>query len=217
MYYRLSESTDANVIGPEFPQTEGVYFTTEPENPLFIENYFLKKAPENVLLPKPILPFRSPVTDLISSMARGTAFRLIISDKLKRLLEKVNHQGLHFLKFVLLRGNSELNYWLANPFVTDMEAISYQNSAIEINSYGGTKVEDVFLNNYGEFLQLNNTLKLPLRLSIKNVILSLTATQDLLILNYVSGGIGYYVSEELMNEIKEAGCTGITFEPIRVM
>jgi hypothetical protein len=35
------------------------------------------------------------------------------------------------------------------------------------------------------------------------------------VINYIrNGGIGYYISEKLKNEIEEAGCTGIEFEPV---
>ena len=35
-------------------------------------------------------------------------------------------------------------------------------------------------------------------------------------LKYVNGGIGYYVSEKLKQEIEDAGCTGIEFQPVEL-
>ena len=37
--------------------------------------------------------------------------------------------------------------------------------------------------------------------------------EDFFVLNYIDGGIKYLVSEKLKQEIEEAGCTGIEFQP----
>ena len=81
---------------------------------------------------------------------------------------------------------------------------------------GNAKIERIPILSYKEYANIKKEIKLPQRLLIEKLWLNTSNIHDFFILENVTGGIGYYVSEVVKNEITALGCTGIRFEEIQV-
>lgn len=218
MYYWLKSSVDPNVTGNVELQTEDAILDVSMDHPLLSRNIMLKKIEDerSVITVKPILVKRAILTDLISGVANGHGnAQPMISNKLKQLLEKENHPGIQFFPMTVIYKGTELsNYWLANPYSFDLNLINFEKSVFQLQDFENFKLNEVIsIEDYVKFKKVIDTQKWPKALVIPRLVLR-KSTQNLIVLRWVSGGIGYYFSEKLKYEIEEAGCTGIDFEPV---
>lgn len=218
MYYRINNSCDPKVIGNVNSQADHALFDVDIKDPNLSRNIFLKKIDnvETVITITPILVKKAKLTDLINGSANGLGgIQLMISNRFKEILSYQNHHGLQFFPMSIIYKDTKLdNYWLTNPYEFDMAAIDYSKSLVEIQGLGNQPLREIKIDNLTHFEEVQSTLKLPERVFIKTVALSKNLTKDLIILRWVSGGIGYYVSDSLKQQIEDAGCTGIDFEVV---
>jgi hypothetical protein len=115
---------------------------------------------------------------------------------------------------VLYKGIELKNYWLANPYKFDYECIDFENSFIELNGVGNLKIHDLRIVNVAEFEEASLKIEPPERLFFSKVVFKPNLQKRLLLIRGVTGGVGYFVSGSLKDEIKDAGCTGMDFEPV---
>jgi hypothetical protein len=199
-------------------QFETADYPVPIDHPNFLGNshFFLKEVDINVVISaKPILKRGAKRTDLLNGTVYGAMGKLLISSKLKGLLEKANHKSVQYIQTSITHKEENFpSYWFTNPFDFNNELINFRNSTIEIEGVGGIKLRDISINNFEEYTSIANSLVMPERLSIKKLVLQNNIQQDLILLIKVYGGIGYYVSEKLKQEIEATGCTGIVFEPV---
>jgi hypothetical protein len=215
MYYKLSPSSDTRVIGRCNQQFEKAEYPVPVDHPNFIANFFLQKVDlRTVLAAYPKLNPYAKRTDLISGTWYSGSPKLLISDKLKKFFEKQNHQGLQFIPTHILHNKQKiLNYWFTNPYSFDNSAIDFQKSSIYLTGIGGAILKQIKIDTEEAFNAYKNSLKIPESLLIGKLLLKNDVIKDLIILQWVNSGIGYYVSEKLKQEIEDAGCTGIEFTP----
>lgn len=217
MYYKLTPSIDIKVIGNVNSQTEDSLYPNLIEGQLFSRDIFLKKVddPLAVQTPTAILTKKAKLTDVIGGSSTAIVGQLIISNRLKVILEGVNDAKVQFFPLsVIEKEITHTNYWLICAYDTDMEFINYAQSRIELVGLGSQKIKDVLIKDYKHFDALMKEIKLPQRLSITKVSLIDECNKDLLVLSWVEGGIGFYVSKKIKSEIENSGCTGIQFSPI---
>lgn len=94
-----------------------------------------------------------------------------------------------------------------------MDCINYGQSEFEKRNL--TRDEQIKFGSHEEFESFVNPLQWPDSVLITKVVLIPSKKNvNLCLLRHVNGGIGYYVSSYLKNEIEDAGCTGIEFEPV---
>lgn len=164
---------------------------------------------------------KSKIMDLI--MEGGpVSGKLIISGKLKTILERYRETGMQFFNINILQKNKIYNdYWILNFYEIDMEYIDFHKTTFVVSkrkSEGGTYLENIDiislddLKNKLQDKDKNGYKQLFIeRIRIKNNISS-----DFFALQNVEGGVKYITSEKLKNEIENAGCKGIEFMPIEM-
>lgn len=219
MYYMLTPDLDPKVIGSVNFQVAEAQFSVPVDHPFLTRNIFLKYVPEEqAVTPTAVLAKRAKLTDLLSGATGGHTWQLIVSDKLKQILQRQNNPGIQFLSTIVIYKNVELtSYWLVNPFCYDMDAVNFRESNIYLTGSGGAKIKQVQISNRKQFEEMQDSLELPLRLSITNLVINADVTESLILIKWVrkTGGLCYCVSEGLKMEIEDAGCTGIDFFPVQ--
>jgi hypothetical protein len=218
MYYLIKHDTKKENIGDCYPQTSGIKNPEIFDDPAFIDKIGFKKTNTLVKLPIPILHKNAIITDLISSITRGTVGRLIISEKLKKILFSANDFDMEFLKInVISSQQEELLYWLINPVFFQMSYIAYPKSDIQVVTWGESVVRNIRINDFADFKYHEINLKMPERLNIVKLFIRKEIESNFFILNSISGGgFCYFISEKVKQQIESQGCTGILFEPISV-
>lgn len=209
-YYRIEYSTVEREVGSTFPQSHTAKHPIQVEDPRHLWKQDIGKFPENVCIPEPVLHPDAVLTDLVSSVVTGT--RLIISDKLKSLLESHIVAGeCEFLHVPVTYIDKDYSYWMLNPIVFRMELINYSASEIWLTEFGFSKLNRINIKDYSAFAEWISILESPRGISITKLGFLADTKQDFIQLRYVTGGIGYYVSEKLKMEIEKAKCTGLRF------
>ena len=211
MVYRIRQSLDSKEVG-KYPQSEDSKVPTTIDDPLYTDNLPLRKA-DRYLAPKPILTKRAKITDLISAVS-GTSRRLLISDTLKSILEIYSGSMQYFNTSVIYKGEEIEDYWLTNPFEFDYDAVDFSRSTVTIEERMSTEPpKPITITSPGEFAELVEKVEETNLYPFIKTVHFLPPKKHFFVLRSVPGGVGYYVSEKLKNQIEDAGCTGIRFKP----
>lgn len=208
-YFKLSHSSDIIQIG-HYPQSVKSKDRTDYNIPGYLGNYLLKRLDAAIQYPEPVLHSKARLTDLISCVTIN--LDLVVSEKLRDLLmdrfpDRVDTAPIH-----VHHKNIGYVYWLIHPYAFDNHLINFTSSEIWREGGGGVKIQQEHVHSYTEYEQLVRTVKLPERISITKPVLSNSSHSDFIMLRDVSGGIGYFVSEQKMKEMEKNDCTGLRFE-----
>ena len=209
-YFKIEHSTNLKVIG-EFPQVNKGIFKSKWDSPnsiLIVHNEKVDNS--NVEIPDLILNQGANLTDVLSVVF--VDFKLIVSKEFKMLIESKNYSGVEYFKTtVYTKETKTYEYWFLNPFAFRNYYINFQSSFIkEINKSATTYIK---VANQAEL----DTLCLQGRREHKTYSISKLSlftqniNEDFFLLSGVSGGVGYYVSENLKCEIENLEITGIEF------
>jgi hypothetical protein len=206
IFFRLRESIDTKIIGRKYPQVKDVAIPTTWNDPMFIDSFFARKAPTNVLLPTPMIWKRTIITDLLSGGSIGLTRKLLVSEKLANILQEGQIHGIQFFDVtVLTETNENLKFSLVHPFDFLFQNIDFENSEIGYYSLSVfdrepkrvteiRNAKDMF-NEVDKFEKsITNGNYEPYSLHIEKISLLNDASIDFFSLGYVS-----------------AGCTGIVF------
>lgn len=215
-WYRVRESTDPKIIGPVNSQTAFAQTPVDSRHPLLSKNIRNTYVPDvsTVITMKPILEKKAILTDLISGSANGVgAVQLMISTRLKEILERYTDGNIQYFPLTVLYQNVEINsYWLTNAYAFNPEWVDFEKSVVRLNNYeDSSKSRDIEIETLEQFNSLVDRLSWPEAVTIKELALH-CPEKDIFVLNRVTGGIGYYVSEKVKFEIEDKGCTGIDFD-----
>lgn len=161
----------------------------------------------------------SKINDLIMNSG-PISKKLIVSDKLKLILEKHREGGMQFFKINIFQKNiTQGDYWILNVYEVNMEFIDFTRSVIyETENVFNYKNESK-INSFDEFVKFKKEIEIkgyPSGFIIDKVKLKDNIKSDFFTLLHVEGGIKYVVSEKLKNEIEHSGCKGIEFMPIEM-
>lgn len=219
-FYIIHNSINKKILG-HYPQVKGIKQNCDIWNePKFIEYIQFEEIDFIPITANAILSPKSKLTDLISVTGMGFTRKLLISKKLKIILEKSRETGLQFFKSDLIHKDNFIEgYWILNIYKVDMQFIDYSKSDIYKTEYTVNKTEKIFMNTYSEFLNIRNQINkqgYPSDILIENFNLNQNVTEDFFALQNVMGGVNYIVSEKLKKEIEDAKCTGIEFQPIEL-
>jgi len=221
-YYFLKNTLNTKIKGFH-PQIKSVqYYCHIWDTPNFIGNIHFKKFPDDVILATPILDKKSNLTDLIEIWDVGFNLVLLLSGKLKTILEKyIDVTKGEFVNCPLIKDGIEYSdYWIFNGYGFDQKHIDFQNSVIKYEKQDDdfeitykTKMVFLSLDNLEQFDEnVKKAQEKAELITIEKLILKENTTPDFVMLRYVFSGL-YLVSEKLKIEIEEAGCTGIEFQP----
>lgn len=221
MYYRMTHSIDEKIVG-KFPQSiTAAYDEIEDVNDSkFIDRIFFKKVDYDPITVKAILEKKAIPTDLISVACKGFSLKLLMSSKLRKILENNRKTGIQFFNSNIIHNNKEIDgYSIMNAYEASSNFIDYQNSEIYLTEFGFKKIEKRFFSTEEDFFNSYNIIKnknnnLGLKIIKLHLIDDEKINEDFFILTHVEGGVGYFVSERLKSEIESANCTGIDFMPV---
>lgn len=208
-FYRIQHAYTG--IGKKFPQVETGIGKFHVQSPEYIGNtdFLLHEIEITPSLPELVLWNSAKVTDLISSSFFGTGFGLIISGKLKTIVEKYNPVLIQFFPIQVHHKNDIFQYWYMHPKGVNNDLIDFPNSDVwELKSM--VKEQKRYFLSAHEFYQEACQKKYPHSLKIYSFKLLLN-TPDFFMLNYIEGGVGYFVSQNLKDEIEQKKCSGIEF------
>ena len=216
-YFRIRHSLNRKVLG-HYPQVKEVKHNCNVwDEPKFIDRIRFTKVDFTPIVSNPVLYAKSKRTDLIAKAGMGFSLKLLISGKLKTILEQYDKHAFQcFQCSVFHKGIEYKDYWIMNAFAIYNEFIDYSRSDVFLMKQTLRKVRELQIENYSDFQREAKEIKemgYPFNISIKKFSLSEAIEKDFFLLRYIEGGTGYFVSERLKQEIEEAGCTGIEFQP----
>lgn len=206
-------STKIKEIGV-FPQcNKGIFVSTWDSEKSILKAFMTQIEDTEIEIPEFVLNPKAILTDLIS--ASFLHFKLLLSSRIKEIIENTGYSGIQFFKTRVHSGrNVESNYWILNPFEFRNNYIDFDNTIIKCRiksevSFLKVKTNDQLSELVGKSISTNaNYVIDKLSLNPDNL------KEDFFILDYVSGGIGYFISERLRKEITNSKCTGIEYEKI---
>lgn len=220
-FFRLLESTGTDV--GQYPQVidANVDFDIYEKRSSYHLNF--TEAIGTTIWPIPKLSNKAKKTDLISVSYMGLSSKLLISNKLYIILNSINSKGIQFINSKLIfKKQIEENYWIVNPHISDFSFLDIKNcnfvytdamGKIEISDENFDSIEDyikVYLKNKQDAISIPYPNFHPL--FFKKVAIKNDTSIEFFALSGVSGGIGFYVSERLKEDIEAAGFTGIVFK-----
>jgi hypothetical protein len=215
MFYRIHHSANPKETGKPYQQSIHCKVSSIPvSDPHHFMSLYLKEVDDvsKYVTPKAILEKNAKLTDLVSTGFDG-GVRLLISNKLKNILARQHHAGLQFFPTSVFGadGTEVKDYWLMNPFSFDFNHIDFAKSKFSIRGLGGVKLGDIEISKIEQFHAALRDRALPKSLQIETLHIIPVTEKNLLIIRWVYGAIGYYVSDSIRKEIEDAGCTGIAF------
>jgi hypothetical protein len=219
-FFSISNSLNPKVLG-HYPQVKEIKQNCNVWNePKFIEHINFERVSFNPITANAVLYSSSKLTDLISISGMGFTRKLLLSGRLKKILERNSVGGLQFFQSNLIYKNEEINdYWILNSFDINMHFIDIQSSNFvwrKRKEVGGTYLAEVNFNSLDEFIRKIIDDNLEGKLYINKIKIHEGVTEDFFTLLNVEGGVKYIVSEKLKQEIEDAGCTGIEFQPVEL-
>ena len=216
-YFRIRHSLDRKVLGHDSQVKEVKHNCNVWDEPKFIDRIRFTKVDFTPIVSNPVLYAKSKRTDLIKWVGVGFGLKLLISGKLKMILEQYGKQVFQrFQCSVFHKGIEYKDYWIMNAFEVNNEFIDYSKSDVFLIKQPRRKVRELNVENYSDFQREMKQVKemgYPFNVSIKRFSLSENIEKDFFLLRRIEGGVGYFVSERLKQEIEQAGCTGIEFQP----
>lgn len=218
MYYRMTHSIDEKIVG-KFPQSINAAYNEikDVDDPRFIDRIFFKKVDYDPITVKAILEKKAIPTDLISATCKGFSLKLLMSSKLRSILENARKTGLQFFHSNIIHNNKEIDgYSIMNAYEANPNFVDYNNSEIYLTKFGFQKIERIHFNSKDNFIDQTKQIKkqdADMGFLIEKLALveDKFIDEDFFILRQVEGGVGYFVSEKLKAEIEKANCTGIDF------
>ncbi|MCA6470832.1 MAG: hypothetical protein IM591_10575 [Chitinophagaceae bacterium] len=216
MFYRIEPTLDEKITMINDAQSSSAIYPINIWDPIYINQWGHTFIPDYVVLPIPKIKTKARLTDLMSVHFTGSSFRLTISSRLKEILEKYSHGNIQFIPLTIYYKKKYLSgYWLTNILSFDNEiAVDYKHSLI-LERRGENKI--ISINDFEDFRNYQNKLIWPKHLFIEKLVFKKIVDANICTIERVSGGVGYFVSEKLKEEIESAGCPGIEFQPIEQM
>lgn len=216
-YFEIRNSLDLKEIG-KYPQVENAKANCHIwDDPQFIDRFGFNRIDSEVITSNAILHERAKITDLLSAFIVGFSLKLLISSKLKNILEKYSNSKFQFFNAPIIYKNEYYeNYWLMHTHTFSYNYIDFAKSNFVLRKRktgGGTYLENIEIKTIDDFKKvLNYDLRSKrIHFLCNNVILKSAISEDFFSLRHVSGGFKHFVSEKLKEEIEKQNCTGIEF------
>lgn len=214
-FYIINSSANKKVLG-NYPQIIGEKHNCHVwDDEKFIDKLEFKKIQFKPITSNAILHSRSNITDLINISSIGFGRKLLVSDKLKSIIDFHNKDSLNFYESNLIQNGKEINnYWLTHPIKSSINFIDFRKSKVFLIKNYSDIIDELKINCFEEFMNEKAKFEYPFSLIIKKINIKKNINDDFFILTNISGGIKYVVSKKVKNEIQNKNCTGIEFQPI---
>lgn len=220
-FYSIRNSLNRKVIG-KYPQTIDIHYNCHVwDEPKFVEHIHFAKVDFEPITANAILDPKAKQTDLINANgAMGFSTKLLLSGKLKSILEKNRQNGMQFFNAPIIQNNIMIDdFWVLNVYEVNYELVDFQNSIVfeTKNTFNlDTELKIKSCENFYQKKRDINKKGYPYGILIVKVALTSQCNSHFFTLLNVEGGVKYIVSEKLKKEIEDAGCTGIEFQPIEL-
>lgn len=216
-YYILHWSLNSKHMG-KLPQVTDVIHNCHVfDEPKFIDQFQLVKVEGKPIVSFPVLHRKAKLTDVIQAGGMGFSLSLVISSKLKTILEKYPTDGFQFFPLsVFSQGIEHSAYWLLHPYQFKLDVIDFSKSEVIVMEMALTRLEQLEVNNLDDFLRAEEQIKqrgFPYGIHIDKLVIKENAAVDFFALRNIEGGVKFFVSETLKDQIEKAQCTGIEFRP----
>lgn len=221
-YFSIQNSHNKKIIG-KYPQTKDINYNCHVwDDPKFVGHINFEKVDFEPITANAILDPKAKQTDLVNANgAMGFSNKLLVSSKLKTILEKNRLSGMQFFKAPIIQNNITVNdYWILNMYEFNHEYIDVSKSMAychkQTEDYNiSFKTEKILLeiNNLNDFMKYFEIAKPKLEMvNFEKIHFLNLVKENFFALKYVFGAM-YFVSEKIKKEIEVAGCTGIEFQP----
>jgi hypothetical protein len=207
--YQIKYATSASQIGSTFPQSQDSIEKINVADPVHLWNIQIGNPINIIGSPEPILHKRAKQTDLISCST--ISIRLVISNTLKQILTSfATPEDYQCVPTKLWKGSQYFDYWIWNPLIFRYETIDFTQSEVWTGPFRSCN-QKIPVNNEKEFQQIIDATKYPQDILIKKLIFKESIDHHFIQLMWTGEAVGYFISEELKEEIMAQGCTGIEF------
>lgn len=211
-YYQISIDSNRKSVGL-YPQVSEAEYPCSIYDLNFIGEMNLKKITNHVLLPVALLRRGAKRTDIISASPVGLTTGLLISDKIKNILEKYINNNIQFFSVKLKHKEQQFNYWIAHPYRTDIEQINFEESEIIRENLFGKEKEIITISSAEQFAELRKQKNKDIiwTYRVSKLVLKKNIIDNLFILDILYGGVKFIISDNVKKELEDAGCTGLAF------
>lgn len=220
-FFFLRNSLNNSIVGEVAQVQDAIYRCHVWDNPKFIDRYDYNRIDEEPIVANAVLTKKAKLTDYLNASIIGFSTGILISGKLKQIIEKYALNSCQFFKSPVIFKKEEIDdYWILHPYQFAMESIDFKNTDIVIRKRkpeGGTETVYTTVQSLSDFVALaeESTQKMEI-ITMQSLHLVDTVLADFFVLRWVEFGVGYVFSQELRTEIESAGCTGIEFQPIEL-
>ncbi len=121
--------------------------------PKFIEHHELKPIGFDPIVSNAIIHNNAKLTDVISTSGMGFTRKLIISKKLKSILEGSRHANLEFFELSIIKNDDYINnYFILYFHQSSPQFIDFKNSEIFLMNGLFDELNKLDITNFEEFL-----------------------------------------------------------------
>lgn len=221
-YYAIELSLDDKIMGTYFQAKDYKHNCHVYDDPDFIGQFTFKKVDVDPILSNPILDPSAKLTDIIRVSSVGfPPGSMVISDKLKLIIEASKHYGVQFFPTYLVKDKEKITgYWQSHIFDFPYSLIDYSKSSFFLKNSLTRQVHydrEIKILSYLDFNILISELEFPFTIYIEKFNFIKDTDLDFFDLRFFrnSGNCGI-VSEQLKEKIEQSGCVGIEFRPIEL-
>jgi len=209
-YFKLKYSTNYDIVGKCFPQSQECENSISINDPLYLCNNEIPLS-EHIYIPNLLMENNAKFTDLISSSVIKYP---IISEKIHEIITNFNHNLVNFHKTKVKKKSFEKDVFMISNKTKGFELIDISNAEIHLlEKFKFSKILN--FSNFEDLEYATKTVQYPNTIAIMKYSISKNYNQDILYVeNIHPEGGAYFFTYRLKEAIKNAGCTGIEFEPI---
>jgi hypothetical protein len=156
-YFVIGNSLNTQILG-NYPQTKTIKYNCDVWNePHFIEHVHNEKIDFEPIVSNAILSPKSKLTDLIDVTGMGFTRKLLISSKLRKIIEKYCKSGIQFFQSPIIHRTDIIpDYWVMNAYNIRLDLIDYYNSEIfsrRRKAEGGTYLIEEKISDMDSFIK----------------------------------------------------------------
>jgi len=223
-YWRLYQSAEKEV--GFVPQIVEPIFNGNYNDPNQLWNNMFNKLDNNFIeIPKAHLHKRAKFTDLLS--ADFTSDNLFISNRLKDILDHHKKIGVQFFKSEIFdKKGMSIEVYIMHPFKVNESFIDLDETIFQVrNMFGKVLLDEMKIKSLEEYhlkkatlINENKTIEdneVHKYLTISKIAFKKDSSFTMCsVFDIHYGGIGWYVSETLKQELLNAKCTGMIFRDL---
>lgn len=220
-YFAIEQCMNKNIVG-KLPQVkEEIHNCDIWDDPRFIDRFPYEKIEINPILSNAILYPTAKATDFIEDSNVGFSRSMLISDKLKTILERFNLFGIQFFSTFIIQNNTSIyGYWQSHIYLQAFQLLDFEKINFTLKSRqddGSVVYNDVdYIKNLNDFLMCKKETKYPVELYFRNLVLKEQGFDFMFLPHFINGTGKGIISQTLKTTLENERVTGIEFRPIEI-